>query len=77
MYKCIEYSQPDSLDGAQNLAVQHKTIVGGVELLEKDEQQNGVWSQTEVVRCEAFPQREHTFVANYLNVGCFRKIHKR
>jgi len=33
-------------------------------LLEKDESQNCVRTQSEVVRSKAFPQAEQTFVAN-------------
>ena len=36
------------------------------DLLKEDEGEDGVGTQPEVVRCEAFPQGEETFVFNHL-----------
>jgi len=48
------------------LILQHVLVVRSIHLLEEDERQNRVRSQTSIVRGEPFPQTEEALLTNHL-----------
>lgn len=52
--------------GGSLVSVQHMFVVETIELLQEDECEHSVRSQTSIVRCETLPQAEETFLTHDL-----------